>query len=269
MSRRSLHEVYAGNTPQFALIAAVFLLIMIRFGGRTDSKLRWYVAAVFASFVLFSGFLRWQEWASRHHLPLFALSASAVGVFLGRESWRRTGVVIAMVLLVSATPFLFLNKIRSYVRWGNVVDVYRPRTEMYFADAHLPLTPVYQHIADEVAATGCGDIAIDSYIPVPAAKMVESDESLFVYPLFAMLKVDGVTRRIRYVDVRNLSAKYAAAEAPASPCVVVCLACDRRPDAAAPAYVARSSKMVSIAEHQVFTFGHDIEAAGQRASARP
>lgn len=256
-NRRSLHEIYAGNPIHLALIAVAFLLVMTGFRNVADRKLRWYVAGVLSAFVLFCALIRWTEWGSRYHLPFFFLSAPVLALVAERLLSKRAALVLGLLLLLSAVPFVFSNKIRSYIPWSRVVDIYRPRAELYFADMHLPFAPAYQRIQDIVRSTGCQDVGIESYVPVPAAQIVSSPGSFYVYPLFAMLGVDGTNLRVRFVGVQNLSAKFAPPNPPA-PCVLVCLECGGHPQAAAP-YVALGGHIISVDHHQILTFDKGVK----------
>jgi hypothetical protein len=249
----SLHEIHSGNPLHFAIITVVFLLVLSGFRDLAGANLRWYLAGILGAFVLFCALLRWQEWHSRQHQALFAVSAPAAGWLLDRALSKRAALVLAAVLFLSALPFVFSNRLRSYIPWNSVVDIYRPRAELYLADMHESLAPVYERMVYAVQSTGCHEVGMESYFPTTDSHLVNSPGSFFVYPLLARLKIDGTNLRVRYVDVKNLTAKYGPASSSLPACVVVCLGCAGYPEAAA-SYSALSSKILEVSGNEVFAF---------------
>ena len=264
-NRRSLHEVYAGNPLQLALIVIACLALIVNIRQLADSGMRWYVAGAIASFVLFSGMLRWQIWNSRHHLPLFVLFAPIVGLAVERLLSDRAGIVLGGVLLISCAPFIYSNKLRSFIPWHQVVDIYRPRADLYFADMHMEMAPAIRMLADRVLATGCKDVGIRAYLPVPERLIEHSPESFFVYPLLALLRVDGNRMRVRYIEIQNPSAKYARSRDRVPPCAVVCLDCAEHPGAL-PRYSGAHALVQPIRKNDLIVFLPDRGTSGFRAS---
>ena len=106
-------------------------------------------------------------------------------------------------------------------------DVYHPRSVLYFNDQHKDVAPAFQAVAQEVDQLHCGNVAIDSYVPDP--EIGHPPRSLYVYPLFALLKADGESRRVWYINVHNLTTRYAASESHPPPCAVICIECAKAP----------------------------------------
>ncbi len=266
MAHFSLHEIHAGNPLHFVMIAAALLLVIIRWRRAANDKLRWYLTSTLGAFLLFCTLLRWQEWGSRHHLPLFALSGAVVGLFLERYLPERSALV-ASLLLIYALPCVVSNRIRSYVPWERVVDIYHSRSELYFADMHQQLEPVYERIAATVLWAGCRDIGIESYIPTNASELVSSPKSLYVYPLFAMLNGDNSNPRFQYVGVKNLSARYVVPDRAQPVCVVICLQCNGHQEISA-AYSERGARIFPIADNQVFVLRRNAPLPEQTSELR-
>jgi hypothetical protein len=108
--------------------------------------------------------LRWQTWASRHHLVIFVFGAALAGVVLERAMPQRLASVIAAILVFYALPYAFLNRTRSLVRWAPVYDIYHSRDLLYFADTHEKYAAA-NIAAAEINQLGCNAVAIDSYTP--------------------------------------------------------------------------------------------------------
>jgi hypothetical protein len=86
------------------------------------------------------------------------------------------------------------------------------RDGLYFGDQHLYLADSYLAAAYAVAASGCEQVALDSFV------------QHYEYPMLAILRAGTGGPTVHYVGVRNRSAVY---EHPAEPipCAVVCLGC--------------------------------------------
>jgi len=116
----SLHEDYAGNLLHFMLTAFAFLILpLVRIPKKRDVYC--YASSVLFGFVLYCALLKWHPWATRLHTPLFMLSAPFIAaVFAGLHSFqKRLFVCVAIILFAYSTPFLILNKTRSFVALRN------------------------------------------------------------------------------------------------------------------------------------------------------
>jgi hypothetical protein len=223
----SLHEIHAGNPLQLFLFAASALIVYWHWTDKSLSKARWYVAGLIAAFVFFCAMIQWQTWAARYHLPLFVLGAAAIGLVLERCVPRRVAMIAGIAMIVYAVPFAVMNRTHSLVPWHRVDDVYQPRAVLYFSDQHEAMAANYAAVAEAVDKTQCRNVAIDSYLEDPQVKL--SPQSLFVYPLLALLHADGVTRTVWYTGIQNLTSKYSAQVPHPAPCAVVCLECAKVP----------------------------------------
>ena len=84
-------------------------------------------------------------------------------------------------------------------------------------------------LANAVNQLPCRDLAIDAYTGKRSVDLKGEIYPFFIYPIFALTHVDGFTKTAHYVDVDNLSAKYALASTGARPCAVICLDCTKAP----------------------------------------
>jgi hypothetical protein len=214
LNRISTHEARASNPFQLALICIAGLLILGRkFGNR---NLRFYFFSLVTSFALFCALIRWQPWNSRYHLPLFALGLALVGVVIER-AWPRWAVTcVAFLLLVSAVPFALLNSLRPLVPLMSTSILRESRVDSYFADSHQFWIDSYTSTSQFVSAGTCDRVGMDTSLED------------FDYPLFELLGAGHRNRKVRYTNVRNLTASFVRPES-GPPCVVICLRCANAP----------------------------------------
>jgi hypothetical protein len=224
----SVHEIHAGNPLHFLLVlicAALLLTNYRKLGSRREVFI--LSAGLLASFLFFSGLLRWQIWGSRHQLPLFVLASVICGVLLEKAVSRQTGLAVASLLLVYALLFSVVNRTRSLVKWDRVDDVYQGRAVQYFADQHEDQASNDIALADAINRLPCRDLGFDAYTGLPAAQLNSNTHPFFIYPLFALTHVDGRIRTAQYLGVDNLSVKFERASSRRVPCAVICLDCTR------------------------------------------
>lgn len=220
----SLHEIHAGNPLQFLLMVGALSAVFV-FRKRLPPVALWYSLGLIASFVMFCGLLRWQTWASRHHLAVFVLGAGLAGLVLEKLLPQKWAAAVAAILVLYAFPFALVNRTRSLIRWAPVADIYHPRDFLYFSDMHEKYAAANIAAAREVNELGCETVAIDSYTTIPAGQIVNSPVSFFVYPLLAMIDANGRTRTVWYSGVANRSSRYTATQSHAAACAVVCFDC--------------------------------------------
>jgi hypothetical protein len=129
--------------------ATIFFLL-----GRNSSETapRYYAMCVTAAVGVFLILLKWNPWATRWHLPLFALAIPLVGTMpnFRMGSKTRTGLAAALILL--ALPVLFANRTRPLFpvprAWtGFPVQFWSTAEEKVFASAPGKL-PQFQSVID-------------------------------------------------------------------------------------------------------------------------
>jgi len=108
-------EDAAGNLLHFFLGVVCVLLILLHPKMRCRRKLLIYALMVSFAFVSFCSYLRWDPWRQRLHLPLFILTAPAVGVAVSELLSGRYVKILAYCLLISAFPWLLSNQSRPLV----------------------------------------------------------------------------------------------------------------------------------------------------------
>ena len=223
LNKFSLHEIYAGNPLQLVVLLIAILVVAYKWKDDRSRHLFWYTAAVSAGFVFFCAKLLWTMWSSRYQLPFFVLGAVVTGMVLERYVSRRVAMLVATLLVAYALPCAAMNRIRSLVPIRPLDDIYHARSEMYFYDQHKPFIPASLAAADAINHLDCSRIAIDSFTPESIIR--HSPKSFYVYPLLALIHVDGQSRRVRYSGVSNLTTRYAGEQDQGPACAVICFDC--------------------------------------------
>src|ERR1700730_1500931 len=243
MNHFSSNEIIAGNPLHLALLLVCVGLLLWK--PKEGVRRRWallFAAGIVASFVLFCALLRWQMWSSRYHLPLFVLGSALIGLALEKYFPRSFVNTIAVLLLLLGTFLALNNRSRSLIPWSRVDDVYHPRAELYFTNEHESIAPANIAAADFVNHLDCRNIGIDSYLADPEIK--DGPESLFVYPLLALIHAGDGMQKVWYTGVDNLSSRYEKQQVHPTPCAVICLDCAN--------YSEKSTEYSSIGRASVF-----------------
>jgi hypothetical protein len=150
--------------------------------------------------------MKWQPWATRFQLTLFALAAPLAAFVLGRAGQKEQllkGVTI--MVLVSGVPWIILNVSHPFI--GKDAFYRVPRDEQYFTG--MPQERAFFHAAvKEIQKKDCARVGLD--LP---------HEDAWEYPLWPLLRAQGMSPEIRSIHVRGKSSAY---EDPAwVPCAVV------------------------------------------------
>lgn len=181
------HEDGAGNGLHLvAILVALFVVSMARGPNRASS---WgMIIVVFAGALLFCGYLKWQPWNSRLHLPLFILAAPLIGAaFDGKRPVARSA--IAAFLLAGIFPLMF-NFSRPLVGPNSILRL--ARNDIFYL-TRWDVREGHMQLADYARRRGCLRIGM----------MIGPNE--WEYPLWAMLneaRVDG-PYKFDHVNVTN------------------------------------------------------------------
>jgi hypothetical protein len=226
-----IHEDVAGNLPQLLGITAAYIGLPFLKKGRRQRGII-LGAVVLLAALLYNGFIRWQPWASRLHLPLFFLGAILiVFVFkniLNRYSWMVWSA--AGLLLIYSIPFLFLNSSRPLLanrsqlakraykvisdaeiyKFNNIFQV--DREQQYFVN-FFDLYQDYQPAADFVRKSGAQEIGL--YL----------DSNSWEYPFWVLLDQHAGENSyiITHFGVENNSRRLSTGVTSASPEMVIAL----------------------------------------------
>lgn len=130
VSGMSRNDASAGNLVHLVMTWACAPVILASRTLRRERALLGYGGCLVIALVLFCGYLKWQPWNSRLHLPLFVLWCPAIAVVAERLLHRRVIVVLAALLVVLATPWIVGNLFRPLVGQGSILRA--PRVNVYF-----------------------------------------------------------------------------------------------------------------------------------------
>lgn len=195
----SYHEDLTGNGLHLLLVLAAAVTICLARKLRANRALVIYLLCLVAMAVLYCGYLQWQPWASRLHLPLFVLSCPLAA--LAMTAWnRRITIGATMSLLALSYPAAFANASRPLIGQRNVFVV--PCSEAYFVNQPA-LGELYHQIADHFRRPGIKQVGL------------AIEENTWEYPLWLMLRDrlgDDVV--LEHVDVQNDSKTLPASYAP-------------------------------------------------------
>ena len=203
LTRFVVNEDFTG--APLHLLAFLFTLVGLAFRRRRlENGEAWILTgSLLAGFLLFCGFLRWQLWHARLHLPLLVLSAGVVGL-LPQVISARWSRVAGLFLLAATLPVFYFNQSKPLVQDWNIFNL--PRREVMIIRKNLvvPYIEGVNYLIDERHCTQVG-----LYLP---------DEE-WEYPLWELYRAARVGQfRIEHVGVRNRSA--ALPRQPFEPCAI-------------------------------------------------
>jgi Dolichyl-phosphate-mannose-protein mannosyltransferase len=208
ISKTSLNETIAGNPLHVVIIVLVFAALIWRWKDVDLRPAMLLALGVTGSFLLFCAVLRWQPFHSRLHLPLFMVGSSILGAALERAPARRLTTALALLLLLSAIPYVAMNKLRPLVgaNAGANRSIFTvPREDQYFVDLN---DPVVSFRAAARLTESCPEVGLD---------WVDSPE----YPIYVLLRASRSELPIRNAFITNASRIYD----PAPDRIPVCLIC--------------------------------------------
>ncbi len=243
-SRFHLQPFYWGeggmsNTAHLLLYIGLAVAAMLGWR-KPDGRLHWALwASAGAAFLLFSGYLRWQPWHTRLHLPIFVFAAIPAGWMLGRlpSKWTAAPVLALFggVALYASTQ----NTLRPLTGPYSIFDV--SRTSTLFSERRAD-GPSYEAAISSIANSGCRKVA------------VIGGRSHFYYPAFVLLGGFTGEREIRFL--RQEGAKVEPADY--QPCALFCVEC---------AGIEERARLMRQLGLQVTDFaGHQV---GLKATAAP
>lgn len=213
------HEDYAGNPIHLFLIVLCGAVLIDKARQEHVSVTHYFVLALFAAYLAFFLFLRWNVWITRLHLPLFVLGASVIAVTLSESFLARARTCIVVLLVVASQFALLYNESRPLLGGKSIFVV--PRLEQYFRN-QTDLFPQYSHAAFLLKDKLCSQVGF-----------LSQHEDSWEYPLWVLLEVwPGSSLRIEHFRVANQSAKALVPGAMSDfiPCGLVAVNMTERPD---------------------------------------
>jgi hypothetical protein len=184
------NEDNASNTIICLLALSAIIIFLFNKKLRKNRKLTIYLSLVLSSLLLFSLLVKWQPWVTRLHLPIFVLFSSFVAVVFTKILTKKQLRILILVLIISALPWLMLNRYRPLVGSYNIFQ--SSRLEQYFVRQQALKEP-YLEAASFLKAKNCSIIGLDLKNP-------------YEYPLWIALKnaqIDSL--QLQHINVKDYS----------------------------------------------------------------
>ena len=186
----SLHEDFAGNPGHLLLIvAAIFVMLF--------SHAQFRLALIHATcltigFLLFCGYLKWQPYNSRLHLPLFVAMAPVCGTVFCGSFLRKIMPAAAILILCIGALYATRNSSRPLLSKHASILI-RPRTDLYFTN-RPPFRDAYEN-ASSVVTRGA-----------PTRIGIITGFNSWEYPMRVLVQMKSSAKvRFEHVDVQNES----------------------------------------------------------------
>ncbi len=200
------YEDSAGNL--WHLIIIVLFLALLPFLKNKNRESIIYFLLLILAFVLFCGFLKWQPWHSRLHLPLFILFSPIVGLVQVRILKKNMVILLMLFFVGLSFPYLLQNKSRPLID-ANIIDVMKNRNDEYFHN-RLSLLNSYHSAAQALEALNCSNIGL----------IIGADD--YEYPLWRLIEIEvGRPVYIEHLNVTNESRKFSHQSENADICAIL------------------------------------------------
>ena len=149
---------------------------------------------VLCGFILINLFIKWHPWTVRYQLPFFVLMAPVIGVVSSRSTGRIFWNIALIVLMLGATPYLFINETRPLLS-GKGTIFNTPRVDQYFA-CNPKFSNSYKQVTDRLSLSQCSNIGL------------RVEVNTWEYPIWALLRNQlDQPIRMEAIEVSNPTAK--------------------------------------------------------------
>ena len=186
------HEDYVTNTVHFILWALAFSFLVFHFlFSKTRNKTEMIIVIVLvAQILLFTGYLKWQPWHTRLHIPIFILSIIPIILACQKAKWFKGIVGFSTPLLLYSFMFYFvynnLRPIQNNPVYTKNLRIDDNRFKKYFANQPQLYTE-YKVVLEEL---------YDANPKTVGLKMMDWE-----YPLFNAYYYDHL--QLVAIDVNN------------------------------------------------------------------
>lgn len=172
-------------------VLLIFLAILIFLITKPREKAAgFFILALFVSFVLYSGYLKWSQFSSRWQLPLIVLSAPFIGAVLERVKYKTFVNVGIILIVVASSHWIFENTSRPFLGKYSIFKV--SRVDQYFTE--YPFKQSYLDAVQVLKNSRCRNVGLIF------------GKGTYEYPLWAIFKYEyGVNLRLEHLMVTNES----------------------------------------------------------------
>lgn len=191
----SFNENTAGNPLHFAFIVIAIVSIFL-FQYKAKKLIVIYILASSVGFLLICLLLKIQVYQTRHHLALFLLLSSIVGIALAKIPMPKIANVLVILLIVTSLPWVFQNKFRPIVAEQNIFNT--PRMTQYFIN-RPHLEPSYTEAARTINNLGCEQVGLS------LGRGITVGNEYWEYPLWTLLKAQNPQIELQHIQPENVS----------------------------------------------------------------
>jgi hypothetical protein len=186
----STHEDLAGNLAHFILIVFCMMLMGINYRNFDQLSLIVYLCCLIFGFLLFCLYIPWSPTIVRYHLPLFVLAAPFTSVVMGKTLPHRLIKLIAVLLVLQSTLWVFHNYTRPIIAKHNIFNT--SRIEQYFIN-RPDLMESYVTTSQEIVKND----------PEKIGLIIRGDD--WEYPFWILTDALNKGIQIHHTQVKNIS----------------------------------------------------------------
>lgn len=192
----STHEDLVSNTAHILLIALASAIILLFgfFRFRKNRSILLLLLVIILQIALFIGYLKWQPWHTRLHIPIFLLSTCLIFLAINVCKYFKWIVILYTPVILFSFWFYFINNslrpIISSEDFTKAINLNDTRYKKYFSN-RLQVYPEYQQIATLLKENNPKKVGL-----------ILSD---WEYPLFA--DSYNVKKELRAINVTNITNK--------------------------------------------------------------
>lgn len=132
------NEDYVPNTLAFLLSSLSFFVILIHFfkNSHQDKKPLLLISVLSLQILFFAGYLKWQPWHTRLHIPIFILATISIILAVQVSKWYRKVVLICVPILVFSFLYYYIfNNLRPIIqnhKYTKNISITDNRFKKYF-----------------------------------------------------------------------------------------------------------------------------------------
>jgi hypothetical protein len=212
------HEDTAGSPLHMISVLFTFLALVLIWDREKARPALRYAFITLSVFFLISITLNFNLFIVRFHLPFFVLWGAVFGAAAYYMDFKRLTYVTAVLLFISAGPWLIMNRTRCLFAY--VPHTYLGRSvlceqtdKILFANWHSLREP-YKAISEAVTITGCTEVGL------------KIDSSDIEYPFWWLLDAPQSGIRIEAIEVHPQLERYVDPDF--KPCAIICTICGDR-----------------------------------------